>query len=221
MRDEKPIVFGGVGRESFRIDKHQNCKNTEETRHEQRFNVFPQIKGNKTAESLNCCSLLTDPYILLDDDMVDVRGIDLFDAGLDQGVVVHLDGKRKGFAFPVAVRVIVEVFRILVARQRIIAPSAVEMIGRVLWRVFVVPQKSKMGVVDDLDHPEIAGIKNGVFSGDRHSRYELPGAVQADPDGVGMGAGVNGKAGSEKDKSENGIEFHMFNCWAPPSQGGN
>lgn len=153
--------------------------------------------------------------------MVDVRGIDLFDARLDQGIVVHLDGKRKGFAFPVAVRVIVEVFRILVTRKRIIATAAVEMIGRVLWRVFVMPQKSKMRVVDDLDHPEIAGIKNGVLSGDRHSGYELPGAVQADPCGVGMSAGVNGKAGSEKDKSENGVEFHMFNYWAPPSQGGN
>ena len=67
-----------------------------------------------------------------------------------------------------------------------------------------------MRVVDDLDHPEIAGIRDRILSGDHRAGYELPGAVQADTCGVRMGAGVNEKAGSEKDKSENGLEFHMF-----------
>ena len=67
-----------------------------------------------------------------------------------------------------------------------------------------------MCVVDDLDHPEIAGIRDRILSGDRHAGYELPGAVQADTSGVRRGAGINEKGGSEKDKSENGIESHVF-----------
>ena len=133
--------------------------------------------------------------------MVDVCGIDFFDPGLDQGIVVHLDGKGKGFTFPVAVCIIVEVFGILVARQRIVTAAPIEVIGRVIWRVFVVPQKREMGVVDNFDHPEIAGVRNRILSGDRHPGHELPGAVEADPCSIGMDAGADGQAGDEKDKS--------------------
>ena len=165
--------------------------------------MFPKIKEirQRNRRFVAAVQQLTDPYIFLNDNMVDVCGIDFFDPGLDQGIVVHLDGKGKGFTFPVAICIIVEVFGILVTRQRIVTAAPIEMVSRVLWRVFVVPQKREMGVVDNFDHPEIAGVWNRILSGDCHTGHELPGAVQADPSGIGMGAGVDGQAGGEKDKS--------------------
>ena len=75
--------------------------------------------------------------------MVDVRSIDLFYAGLDQGIVPDLDGKGKRFAFPIPVRIISRDVPYIGCPTAYIAPAAVEMIGRILWRVFVVPQKGK------------------------------------------------------------------------------
>ena len=72
-------------------------------------------------------------------------------------------------------------------------------------------KEGEMGVVEDLDHPEITGIRHGVFPGDRHPGYELPGAIQPDPGGgVGMGAGIDKQAGNEKEKSGDGVEFHTL-----------
>ncbi len=69
--------------------------------------------------------------IFFNDDAVDVFFIDLFDAFLGKGIILDGHGEREGFAFPVPVLIIIQVFDVLVAGQRVAATSRVEMIGRV------------------------------------------------------------------------------------------
>ena len=140
--------------------------------------------------------------IFLDDLVVDVGSIDLLYAGLDQGIVPDLHGKGERFAFPVPIDIIIQVLGVLVADQRIEAAPGVEVIGRVLWRIFIVPQEGKVGVVDDLYHPEIVGVRDGILPGDRHAGYELPCAVQAEGRVIdfGMEAGGKGQTGGDEAK---------------------
>lgn len=104
--------------------------------------------------------------VFFNDDVVDAFFIDLLDAFLDKGIILDGHGERERFAFPVPVLIIIQVFGVLVAGQCIAAASRVEIVGRVLRRVEVMLQESKVAVVDDLDHPltfRIIGYRGDAF----------------------------------------------------------
>ena len=127
-------MFTGSGGKGFPVNGGQQQEGGEypdRLQHEQRFNVFLKIKEIRLRNPQLVATVLelTDPYIFFNDDMVDVRSIDLFYARLDQGIVAHFDGKGKRLAFPVAVHIIIEVFRILVTGQGKNAPAGIEVIG--------------------------------------------------------------------------------------------
>ena len=90
--------------------------------------------------------------VFFNDDAVDAFFIDLLDAFLDKGIILDGYGEREGFAFPVPVLIIIQVFGVLVAGQCIAAASRVEIVGRVLGRVEVMLHECKVAVIDDLDH---------------------------------------------------------------------
>jgi len=90
--------------------------------------------------------------VFFNDDAVDAFFVDLFDAFLGKGIILYGHCECEGFALPVPVLIIIQVFGVLVAGQRIAATSCVKIIGRVLWRVEIMFQEGKVGVVDDLDH---------------------------------------------------------------------
>jgi hypothetical protein len=73
-------------------------------------------------------------------------------------------------------------------------------------------QKGEMRVVNDLDHPEITGVRDGVLPGDRHPGYQLPGAIhpKGGPAGIRLSAGIEEQDGGEEKESWDGVEFHML-----------
>jgi hypothetical protein len=90
--------------------------------------------------------------VFFNDDAVDVFLFDLLDAFLGKGIILDGHGERERFAFPVPVLIIIQVFGVLVAGQRIAATPCVEIVGRVRRRIEVMFQESKVAVIDDLYH---------------------------------------------------------------------
>jgi len=78
------------------------------------------------------------PEILFNDLSVNSCVNDLFHAPLDQGVVVNRYRKRKCFAFPISVFVIIQVLGILIPGQRVAAPACIKIIGGVFWGIQIV-----------------------------------------------------------------------------------
>ena len=118
--------------------------------------------------------------VFFNDDAVDVFFLDFFDAFLGKRIIFNDHGERERFAFPVPILIIIQVFGILVAGQRIAAASCVEIVGRVLRRAEVMLHESKVAVVDDLDHPltfRIIGYCADPFCY-TSSRDQLPGTVE-------------------------------------------